>query len=149
MDQNDGCPFCGEPHPHEHIISNPMPPGTHPTYENLVSEVAYLRTLKSPPSMAEWCKEERAKGSGGCGACSICCGELREELERYENRPPTFAELSNMQDYNDDLLCEIEGLRQVIRLAYAWSKKPEHWQQARDALKNQMHAMGELDGVSD
>jgi len=31
-------------------------------------------------SPAETCREERAEGNGGCGACSICCNELKAEL---------------------------------------------------------------------
>ena len=68
-----GCPFCGEDTPHEHVISNALSPGDHPTYEELVA----IKT----PSMAEWCLEERSEGAGGCGACSICCGELRKSIE--------------------------------------------------------------------
>lgn len=40
---------------------------------------AALKALQSP---AEACRTEREKGKGGCGACSLCCLELREELER-------------------------------------------------------------------
>jgi hypothetical protein len=36
------------------------------------------------PGMVEWCREERAKGNGGCGACALCCGELRQKVESLE-----------------------------------------------------------------
>ena len=29
----------------------------------------------------DWCKENRAAGRDSCGACVICCAELRAELE--------------------------------------------------------------------
>lgn len=41
---------------------------------------AYLRSELKIESMAEWCIEEREAANGGCGACSICCGELRHKL---------------------------------------------------------------------
>jgi len=31
--------------------------------------------------LAEWCRDERRDGNGGCGACSICCTELRDERD--------------------------------------------------------------------
>lgn len=137
-ESEEGCPLCGRNDRHEHIISDPMPPGDHPTYEE-------LKEMKSFPSMAEWCKEERERGRGPCGACAICCGELREELERYEMRPPTFAELSNLQDENEDLRKENEKLQQCVRSAFFWAGKAETWQQTRDILRNQMVEMGELE----
>lgn len=45
-------------------------------------EVATLRaTLQATKSLAESCAEERAAGNGGCGACSICCGEAMEQRD--------------------------------------------------------------------
>jgi DNA repair exonuclease SbcCD ATPase subunit len=38
---------------------------------------AAFEYLKSP---AKACLDERAEGNGGCGACSVCCGELRDKL---------------------------------------------------------------------
>jgi hypothetical protein len=130
---DEGCPLCGKDEPHEHIISDPLPPGNHPSYEQL-----------SANSMAAWCLEERAKGAGGCGACAICCGELRDELEKYINKPPTFAELDNLLGENEDLQEQIEKLKQCVRTAYFWAGKKETWQQTRDVLANQMLEMGEL-----
>lgn len=46
--------------------------------EQLSEARALLRHMKSP---AESCAAERAEGNGGCGACAICCAELRAELE--------------------------------------------------------------------
>ena len=47
------------------------------------AEIAELRRQLKDASairLAEWCKEERSQGNGGCGACSICCSELRDQL---------------------------------------------------------------------
>lgn len=70
---SEGCPICGESEPHEHIISDPLPPGTHPTYEELV--------IAKRPDFAAWCAEEREGGAGGCGACVLCCKELQEQRD--------------------------------------------------------------------
>jgi hypothetical protein len=35
----------------------------------------------------EICMEERAMGNGGCGACALCCKELREALELWQRFP--------------------------------------------------------------
>ena len=101
----DECPICGSSEAHEHIISNALPPGNHMTYEELM--------ITKKPDFAAWCAEERKGGAGGCGACVLCCSELKKELERYELSPPTFAELSNLQDENEDLAKENARIHKV------------------------------------
>lgn len=66
------CPICGDAEPHEHIISNALPPGNHSTYEELIAEV-----------------------------------------ERYESTPPTWAELSNLRDENEELAKENTRIHKV------------------------------------
>jgi len=53
------------------------------------------------------------------------------------------VEIHTMADDGDEISI-VEKYKDVIRLAYGWSKSPEHWMQARDVLRNQMHEMGEL-----
>jgi hypothetical protein len=61
--------------------------------QELIEQVQFAHALvKATKSMAETCKEERAMGNGGCGACSICCSELRRQLEQFE-----FYEKSHLQ----------------------------------------------------
>lgn len=43
----------------------------------LTSEVDALNALPC----VERCREERAAGNGGCGACALCCKEARDEAE--------------------------------------------------------------------
>lgn len=61
---------------------------TDDTVEDLVAREREIQSLRASikwiKSPAEACSEERAAGNGGCGACSICCGELRERVERCE-----------------------------------------------------------------
>jgi len=98
---DDGCPLCGEDGPHEHIVSNALEPGEYPTYEKLLEEVQWLRVTKNPPAMAEWCKEEREKGAGGCGACSVCCGELRDGIEDTKKAVAIVVkDLERAKDWN-------------------------------------------------
>jgi hypothetical protein len=97
---SEDCPICGENKPHEHIISNALPPGDHSTYEELLTEVeryentpptwAELSNLQDEneelkiakkPDFAAWCAEEREGGAGGCGACVICCKELQTQRD--------------------------------------------------------------------
>lgn len=33
----------------------------------------------------EHCREERAMGNGGCGACSMCCREMQERVEKADD----------------------------------------------------------------
>lgn len=49
--------------------------------ERALSAEATIGYLKSP---AQSCLEERSEGKGGCGACSVCCGELRKERDRLK-----------------------------------------------------------------
>ena len=50
--------------------------------QTLLKHLQYLLLEKRPKavSMAKWCIEERDKGNDGCGACSLCCVELRQDL---------------------------------------------------------------------
>lgn len=58
--------------------------------------------------LAEWCKEEREAGNGGCGACSICCEELRKEVER---RHGIGGELIIARKERDELLKACQDLK--------------------------------------
>jgi hypothetical protein len=42
-----------------------------------------VKELENLPSV-EHCKKERSAGAGGCGACALCCGELRSRAEDAE-----------------------------------------------------------------
>jgi hypothetical protein len=60
-------------------------------YEELMWHYkAAFEYLKSP---AKACLDERAEGNGGCGACSVCCGELRDKLEAIERQADRFQRL--------------------------------------------------------
>jgi chromosome segregation ATPase len=60
-------------------------------YEELMWHYkAAFEYLKSP---AKACLDERAEGNGGCGACSVCCGELRDKLEATERQADRFQRL--------------------------------------------------------
>ena len=43
-------------------------------------------------SMVEWCEEERTEGNGPCGACALCCKELRYELDNMKELLKTAIE---------------------------------------------------------
>jgi len=53
-------------------------------YQEALEEIARLKDelarLRARPSV-EICREERARGNGGCGACALCCQELREAAD--------------------------------------------------------------------
>ena len=40
---DDGCPLCDSTTVHEHVFSGPLPPGDHPTYEELRADAKMLR----------------------------------------------------------------------------------------------------------
>jgi hypothetical protein len=69
---------------------------------HLADREEHLRQLEqalNSKSMAEWCLEERAAGNGGCGACSVCCKELRDEFEQA-NRERDDAVANNEANLN-------------------------------------------------
>ncbi len=65
--------------------------------QKLKDEIKRLTvTLAATSSLAESCKEERDKGAGGCGACSICCNELKSEIDK-------------LHKYEEKLISELKG----------------------------------------
>lgn len=69
--------------------------------------------------LAEWCRDERASGSGGCGACSICNDEtikerdeLRFKLQTAEReRDEANTKLKDLADLAAELGKESETLK--------------------------------------
>jgi len=55
---------------------------------------AEVERLRGQPSVAI-CREERAEGNGGCGACALCCKEWRDRAEKAE------AEVERLRAMNE------------------------------------------------
>jgi hypothetical protein len=57
--------------------------------------------LQQKLSPAESCREERAAGNGGCGACSICCKELKDKLDALTIRGGVLGEVQAERERQD------------------------------------------------
>ena len=44
----------------------------------------FWEVANGPLPSVESCQRERAEGSGGCGACALCCKEWRDKVESLE-----------------------------------------------------------------
>lgn len=72
--------------------------------------VSALRQSKSP---AESCAEERAAGNGGCGACALCCKELRDEVDKLRLRLPKVAQKQQEKDV-EEMTDALNDLRRIL-----------------------------------
>lgn len=71
---------------------------------------AALRAMKSP---AECCAESRREGKGGCGACALCCKELREQVEALAIRIPKVARKQQEKDV-EAMTDALNDLRRIL-----------------------------------
>jgi len=70
-------------------------------------ERAIAAEAKAAVIGGDWCKENRAAGRNPCGACAICCAELRAELDalkaKRKKKEPKFEPIP---DYGDHMTWE-------------------------------------------
>jgi len=87
-----------------------------------------LRQAKSPSAS---CAEERAAGNGGCGACALCCKELRAELDvvrkdRSELRLQAVTLREALKGYYHECLCNRDEIRAANKRAYSALQMTDH-----------------------
>jgi hypothetical protein len=106
------CPICGKGEAHEHIISNALPPGEHPTYEELLSDIENFKRwnveMKESLIAILTCAS-----TGGPSDVPFDLGLIRIECRRVLGHPGAQAvdKLSDTFGSTDDIL---ESLRDYM-----------------------------------
>lgn len=118
--------------------------------EKYEAELAQLRAqlaqIKYP---SESCKEERSAGNSGCGACALCCKELRDENEELRAR---VADLEKERDWEKALKeaalerADGEAADQVDLRERLSQETQAKWkaEKERDEARARLDAVGEV-----
>jgi len=110
MKTGDDCPICGKDEAHEHIFSEALTPGEHPTYEELLGDIENFKRwnqdMKESLIAILTCAS-----SGGHNDVLSDLGLIRIEARRVLGHPGSQAvgKLSDTFCSTDDILKSLRG----------------------------------------